>query len=104
VFVLAKSSDFGASTLNISLTPLIAKDSPSAQFTFKGDNFLKGQEEPQAKNAASPLSSWAINRTSPGSELQITAWLAGNPHGRLDSHTIHDVVLVCQYTCAVNES
>jgi hypothetical protein len=98
VFVLAKSSDFDASTLNISLTPQKGKDSPSSQFTFTGNKFLTGKER-LLDDATSPIHGWILTQAPAANQLQIAAWLAGTPHGRLGSGTVEDVLLICQYTC-----
>lgn len=103
LFVLSKSRDFDGSALNMSLTPVMGQDSPSAQFTFTGSsNFLTGKET-LADGATSPLSSWTLTRTAQGNELEITAWLAGTPHGRLDSNAIRDIVLVSRYTAEADQ-
>ncbi len=97
LFVMAKSDDFDASTLHMSLKEGAL---PSVPFTFTGKSFLTGKETLAPDALESALANWKLTLTAPGNELAVTAWLGDNPHGRLDSRAIHDVVLVCRYTCS----
>jgi hypothetical protein len=98
VFVMAKSGDFDATTLNMSLQE---SGSASAQFTFTGTRFLTGEETSVGGATTSALGGWKLTPSAPGNQLVVTSWLAGTPHGRLDARTIHDIVLVCRYTYPV---
>jgi hypothetical protein len=96
LFVMVKSDDFDSSTLHMSLTE---GTSPSVPFTFTGNSFLTGSETLAPGATESALGNWTLTPTAPGNELKVTAWLGNNPHSRVDSQTIHDIVLICHYTC-----